>query len=99
MPGVHAVITHADIPGENSYLYAEPDQPLLVVDEVCFQGDAVAAVAAEDERTAAAALQAIEVDYEALPGIFDPLEAMQPGAEQVVLPQRGSRARVPVSST
>ena len=32
MPGVFAVITHADIPGENSYLYAEPDQPLLVVD-------------------------------------------------------------------
>ena len=51
MPGVFAVITHADIPGENSYLYAEPDQPLLVVDEVRFQGDAVAAVAAVDERT------------------------------------------------
>jgi len=84
MPGVFAVITHADIPGENSYLYAEPDQPLLVVDEVRFQGDAVAAVAAVDERTADAALAAIEVEYQELPGIFDPLEAMQPGAEQVV---------------
>ncbi|MCH7820929.1 MAG: xanthine dehydrogenase family protein [Proteobacteria bacterium] len=84
IPGVFAVITHADIPGENSYLYAVPDQPLLVVDEVRFQGDAVAAVAAVDERTADAALAAIEVEYEELPGIFDPLEAMQPGADQIV---------------
>ena len=84
MDGVYAVITHADIPGENSYLYAEPDQPLLVVDEVRFQGDAVAAVAARDSRTADAALQAIAVEYEELPGIFDPLEAMRPGADQIV---------------
>jgi CO/xanthine dehydrogenase Mo-binding subunit len=84
MDGVYAVLTHADIPGENSYLYAQPDQPLLVVDEVRFQGDAVAAVAAVDERTADAALAAIEVEYEELPGIFNPLEAMQPDAEQIV---------------
>jgi CO/xanthine dehydrogenase Mo-binding subunit len=84
IPGVHAVITHLDIPGENSYLYAEPDQPLLVVDEVRFQGDAVAAVAATDERSADAALAAIEVEYEELQGIFDPLEAMKPGADQIL---------------
>ena len=84
LPGVFAVMTHADIPGENSYLYAEPDQPLLAVDEVRFQGDAVAAVAAVDERTADAALAAIEVEYQELPGIFDPLAAMQPDADQVV---------------
>ncbi len=84
IPGVFAVITHADIPGENSYLYAYPDQPLLVVDEVRFQGDAVAAVAAQDESTALAALAAIEVEYEVLNGLFDPLEAMQPGAHQVL---------------
>ncbi len=84
MPGVHAVITHADIPGENSYLYASPDQPILAIDEVRFQGDAVAAVAAVDEDTALAALRAIKVDYEVLEGIFDPLEAMQADADQVV---------------
>ena len=84
MPGVFAVMTHADIPGENSYRYAVPDQPLLVVDEVRFQGDAVAAVAARDEQTADDALQAIEVEYEVLPGVFDPLQAMQPGATEVV---------------
>ena len=87
IPGVYAVITHADIPGENSYLYAYPDQPLLAVDEVRFQGDAVAAVAAVDEKTADAALEAIAVDYEVLSGIFDPLEAMKPGADQVVAGQ------------
>jgi len=84
IPGVFAVITHADIPGENSYLYAKPDQPLLAVDEVRFQGDALVAVAAVDDRTADAALAAIEVEYEELPGIFDPIEAMQAGADQIV---------------
>ena len=87
IPGVFAVITHADIPGENSYLYAYPDQPLLAIDEVRFQGDAVAAVAAVDEKTADAALRAIEVEYEVLEGIFDPLEAMDSGADQVVAGQ------------
>lgn len=85
MPGVFAVITHADVPGENSYLYSEADQPLLAEDEVRFQGDAVAAVAAVDGRTADAALAAIDVEYEELAGIFDPLEAMQADADEVVI--------------
>lgn len=84
MPGVHAVLTAADIPGENSYLYAHPDQPLLADGEVRFQGEAVAAVAAEDEDTAEAALAAIEVDYEPLPGVFDPVEAMRDDAPQIL---------------
>ena len=50
LPGVHAVITHADIPGENSYLYASPDQPILAVDEVRFQGDAVAVFVKGDNK-------------------------------------------------
>jgi CO/xanthine dehydrogenase Mo-binding subunit len=83
IPGVYAVLTHSDIPGENSYLYAHPDQPLLASDEIRFQGDAVAAVAAIDETVANAALEAIAVEYEPLEGIFDPIEAMQPGADQV----------------
>jgi len=85
LPGVAAVLTHADIPGENSYLYHIPDQPLLASDRVNYLGDAIAAVAAEDEESAQAALQAIEVVYEPLPGAFDPLEAMRPDAP-VVLP-------------
>ncbi|MCP4186488.1 MAG: xanthine dehydrogenase family protein molybdopterin-binding subunit [Gammaproteobacteria bacterium] len=84
IPGVAAIITHADIPGENSYLYAAADQPLLVIDEVRYQGEALAAVAAVDEHTADIALAAIEVEYEQLPGIFDPVEAMHPDADQIV---------------
>jgi CO/xanthine dehydrogenase Mo-binding subunit len=84
LAGVVAVLTHADIPGENSYLYTEPaDQPLLVSDTVRYQGDAIAAVAAEDEQTAQAALEAIQVVYEELPGVFDPVEALKPDARRV----------------
>ena len=78
------MITQADIPGEYSYFYATPDQPLLAIDEVRYQGDAVAAVAAIDERTANAALEAVEVEYEVLDGVFDPLAALEPGAVQVL---------------
>ncbi len=83
LPGVAAVLTAEDVPGENSYLYAVPDQPVLVSDVVRYQGDVLAAVAAESVEAAQAALATIEVEYEPLPGIFDVLEAMQPGAPQV----------------
>jgi nicotinate dehydrogenase large molybdopterin subunit len=84
MPGVAAVITHEDIPGENSYLYFIPDQPLLAVDQINFMGDAVAAVAAESEEIAKAALAAIEVEYEPFEAICDPKEAMKPEARIIV---------------
>ncbi len=84
LPGVVTVLTAQDIPGENSYLYAQPvDQPLLVYDLVRYQGDALAAVAAENEEAAMAALDAIQVVYEPLPGVYDVLEAMKPEAQQV----------------
>jgi CO/xanthine dehydrogenase Mo-binding subunit len=83
LPGVVAVLTHADIPGENSYCHILADQPLLARDRVRFQGDALAAVAAEDEDGALAALKAIRVEYEPVQGVFDVLEAMKPDAPQV----------------
>jgi CO/xanthine dehydrogenase Mo-binding subunit len=83
LPGVVVVLTAEDIPGENSYLYWYPDQPLLVSDQVRYCGDAVAAIAAESEEIAQAAMQAIEVDYLPLEGVFDPEEAMKPGARRV----------------
>lgn len=83
LPGVVSVLTHQDIPGENSYNLIETDQPILVEDIARFQGDVLAAVAAEDEDAAQAALDAIEVEYEPLPGIFDPVEAMKPGAPKL----------------
>lgn len=84
LPGVVSVLTYQDIPGENTYLYFEKDQPLLAVDRINYQGDAVAAVAAETEEIAKLALAAIEVDYEPLVGIHDPIEAMKPEALPVL---------------
>lgn len=84
IPGVVAVLTHAEIPGENSYFYHEADMPLLAVDRVNYLGDAIVAVAAEDEDSARAAIDAVKVVYEPLTGTFDPLEAMKPDAPTVL---------------
>jgi CO/xanthine dehydrogenase Mo-binding subunit len=83
IPDVVAIMLHTDVPGENSYFHYIGDQPLLVSDMVRYQGDAVAAVAARTETAADLALEAIEVAYESVEGIFDPEEAMKPGARQV----------------
>jgi CO/xanthine dehydrogenase Mo-binding subunit len=83
MPGVAAVLTAADIPGENSYLYWYGDQPLLVEDQVRYKGDALAVVAAETEEIAQAALEAINVKYEPLEGVFDIEEAMKSDSRKV----------------
>src|SRR5919198_5482402 len=47
MPGVHAVLTHADVPGRNRYGLEFPDQPVLADERVRYQGEPVALVAAE----------------------------------------------------
>jgi CO/xanthine dehydrogenase Mo-binding subunit len=92
LPGVITVLTAENIPGENSYFYSHPaDQPLLVPEMVRYQGDALVALAAESEDIAQAALDAIQVEYEPLAGVYDVLEAMQPGAPQV-WPDRGNVA-------
>jgi CO/xanthine dehydrogenase Mo-binding subunit len=54
--------------------------PILALDRVRYVGEEVAAVAATDPEAAEEALGLIEVDYEELPTVFDPLEAMEPGA-------------------
>jgi CO/xanthine dehydrogenase Mo-binding subunit len=84
IPGVEAVLTYRDIPGENSYFYGgNSDQPLLAVDQVYYQGDVVAAIAAENDQAAMAALDAIIVEYQPLAGVFNPISAMQPDSPQV----------------
>ncbi|TFE24999.1 xanthine dehydrogenase subunit D [Cohnella luojiensis] len=75
IPGVHAVITHADIPGMNRFGIVNPDQPVLCEDRVRYIGDAVAAVAAETPEIAAQALESIEVEYVVLPVVDDPVKA------------------------
>ncbi len=79
LPGVHAVLTGRDQP---PILFGRSlsDIPPLAPDVVRFVGDRVAAVAAEDRDSAEEALGLIEVDYEELPAVFDPLEAMRPDA-------------------
>jgi CO/xanthine dehydrogenase Mo-binding subunit len=81
-PGVHAVITGDDVPRVLSGRRIR-DLPIIAQDVVRFVGEQVAAVAADDEETAERALELIEVDYERLPAVLDPLEAMAAGAPLV----------------
>lgn len=83
MPGVHAVLTHEDVPGEKCFGLEHPDQPVLAIDEVRYQGEPVAIVAAEHPETARRAAARVEVDYEVLPPVVDPYEAIRDGAEPV----------------
>ncbi|GGF99783.1 xanthine dehydrogenase subunit D [Paenibacillus abyssi] len=76
LPGVHAVLTFEDIPGLNGFGIAKPNQPVFCEDRVRYVGDAVAAVAADSEELADQALKLIEVEYEALPVIDDPEQAL-----------------------
>ena len=79
VPGVRAVVTGADHP--NLYVgKVLRDMPALCWDRVRYVGDRVAAVAADTPEAADEALDLIDVDYEPLPAVFDPLEAMLPGA-------------------
>jgi CO/xanthine dehydrogenase Mo-binding subunit len=79
LPGVHAVLTGADL-GDVLWGRRIRDWPLLARDRVRFIGDRVAAVAADSPELAQRAIQAIEVDYDELPAVFDPLEALDPDA-------------------
>jgi 4-hydroxybenzoyl-CoA reductase subunit alpha len=84
LPGVKAVITHEDVPGlKYGISPARWDENIFCVDKVRFVGDKVAAVAAIDEETVYKALKLIKVEYEVLPAVFDPIEAMQEGAPLV----------------
>jgi CO/xanthine dehydrogenase Mo-binding subunit/aerobic-type carbon monoxide dehydrogenase small subunit (CoxS/CutS family) len=80
MEGVEGVITSADVPGEDGFGVFVNDQPVMARGKVRYVGEAVAAVAAESPLIAKHALAAIKVVYEALPAVFDPDEAIRPGA-------------------
>ena len=95
LPGVAVVLTHADVPRNEMRMelpgrMAEATagavlatQPLLAADRVRFQGEPVVALAAESPEVAARAAELVEVEYEELPGVYDPLEALRPGAVEV----------------
>src|SRR6266581_6235489 len=79
VPGVKAVVTGQDAPGHCMGKVLR-DMPVLCWDRVRYIGDRVAAVAAETPEAAEEALLRIDVDYEVLPAVFDPLEALKPQA-------------------
>jgi len=80
LPGVHAVLTHKDVPGRNRHGLVYHDWPVLCDDKVRYQGDAVAIVAADTPEIAAGALDLIEVEYEPLPVVASAEQAREPGA-------------------
>ena len=82
-PGVLAVLTAKDVPGSNRFGVVFKDECILAEDKVRYMGDAIAIVAAVDEKTAEEALKLIKVEYEPLPVITDPLEAMKEDAPKI----------------
>src|SRR5262249_45741257 len=79
LAGVRAVLTGADVPSVFVGTRLK-DLPVLANDKVRFVGDAVAAVAADSEALAEEALALIDVEYQELPAVYDPEEALKPSA-------------------
>ena len=76
-PGVHAVLTHEDVPGRATYGLEVADQPVLATAEVRYQGEPVALVAADHPEIARRAASRIRVDYDVLDPIVDPRAALR----------------------
>jgi aerobic carbon-monoxide dehydrogenase large subunit len=103
MPGVHLVLTAADLGALNqpgplliphpALLHPRTQRP-LAVDEVRYVGETVAFVVADDRYVAEDALEAIDVEYEPLPVVVDPLESLRDGAPLVHADVPGNRAAV-----
>lgn len=92
LPGVRAVMTAKDVPNNETITRFgqthsvggfEGLYRVLADKKVRFMGEAVALVAAETQTIAEKAVKLIKVNYKPLPGVFDPVEAMKPGAYQV----------------
>ena len=71
MPGVHAVLTHEDVPGEKLYGLEFRDQPVLAIDRVRYFGEPVVVVAADEPEQARRAAAAVRVEYEPLEPVVD----------------------------
>lgn len=83
LKGVKAVVTGKDVPGKKYGTFKSRRDETGLVTRARYIGDPVAAVAAVDEETAMEALDLIAVEYDVLPAVFDPEEAMQEGAPQL----------------
>ena len=86
MKGVHAIVTWEDVPrlvyGHLEALGIPGDEPLLAKDEVRYKGQPIALVAAEDEETAQAAVEAIEIDFDERAGALRRPQGGRPGRAQ-----------------
>src|SRR5205823_8714988 len=83
MPGVHAVLTHEDVPGKKLYGLEIEDQPVLAFDFVRYWGEAVALVAADHPEQARRAAEKVWVEYEVLRPVTEPEDALSPDAPQL----------------
>src|SRR5436190_2689522 len=95
LPGVAAVLTHADVPRNELRMelpgrMAEATagavlatQPVLAQDRVRFHGEPVVAIAADTPEAAERAAELVAIDYEPLPGVFDPIDALRPESPHV----------------
>ena len=84
LPGVEAIVTGKDTEGVKWGVFAYTrDQQFLQVEKVRYIGDEVAGVAAVDEDTALEALELIDVTYEELPAVFEPMEAIASETELI----------------
>jgi CO/xanthine dehydrogenase Mo-binding subunit len=103
LPGVHAVLTAADLPPSARFGRRLQDYPVLCRDRVRFIGDRVASVAAETRELAEAAAALVNVEYEELPAILRPEDALADGApilhpeadQYTFLAERGPRRQFP----
>ncbi|MDP4511104.1 molybdopterin cofactor-binding domain-containing protein [Nonomuraea turcica] len=77
IPGVFTVLTHEDVPGAKFYGLEHKDQPVLAIDQVRYQGEPVAIVAADHPETARRAAAAIVVEYEVRQAVTDPRESQE----------------------
>ena len=87
MPGVRGILTPDEVPGHANYvndngtmIKADKFSELALADEPMYQGEPILAVAADDELTAANAIEAIEIEMEPLPFNTDPLDSLRPGS-------------------
>jgi CO/xanthine dehydrogenase Mo-binding subunit len=85
MPGVHAVLTHDDVPGEKRYGLEFADQPVLAFDRVRYYGEPIALVAAEHPEQARRAAARIKVEFEPLEPVVDAERATE---QEPIHPQR-----------
>src|SRR5438067_7986150 len=83
MPGVRAVLTHEDVPGQKLYGLEIRDQPVLAFDFVRYWGEAIAVVAADHPEQARRAAEKVRVEYQVLSPVTEPEQALSANAPQL----------------